>query len=419
MPGSIRRDLINWILDTYPHAATTRDGRPPTFTDHPNGRALRMMTEHYDRVIRARARYLSADDVENLADVLRARVALAAAIAGEIHPSRLARVRDESGIGILYREIKQVAAEQELVLWEALRDAVFELDARATGPTDPAAVPSAAGHDSAQPELVLSSLDPTHAEMLVRFGAEFLALLEAGTDLRQVTHSYSRAINTTVPGETERRLHALARRVHQRIAAVNGGWFSDYLNGLQLPPVWRPGDLAQLRDGHPEHTVDVRVLTVRPGSGWAVVNPLHTKSCNGDHPGADEACGPNEPPMAEAGQHFEVPISDLNVPPVGYRPDLSDANPDSSHPSGDTEQPPAGSKITSETIVGERVVDGRRVLIQRTTWSGTRKLSFDVLDAETYEVLTEAESFDDEPTDEQVAAVIQAGAGETDAPPHQ
>ncbi|MFF5265012.1 hypothetical protein ACFY4C_39350 [Actinomadura viridis] len=64
-------------------------------------------------------------------------------------------------------------------------------------------------------------------------------------------------------------------------------------------------------------------------------------------------------------------------------------------------------KKAHEDIVGGHTIAGRRVLIRCITWKGTSRRSFDVLDAETYEELTD-ESFDAYPTDEQIKDVLNA-----------
>lgn len=69
-------------------------------------------------------------------------------------------------------------------------------------------------------------------------------------------------------------------------------------------------------------------------------------------------------------------------------------------------------KITSEQIVGEHTVGGRRVLVQRITWSGTNGLSFDILDGDIREVLSLEESFDDYPSEEQIKNLLDE-LGET------
>lgn len=60
----------------------------------------------------------------------------------------------------------------------------------------------------------------------------------------------------------------------------------------------------------------------------------------------------------------------------------------------------------SEAIVGEHTIAGRPILIQRITWKNSPGLSYDILDANTHECLTDDESFDNYPTDEQIQAVL-------------
>ncbi|MEW1548361.1 hypothetical protein [Streptomyces tsukubensis] len=62
--------------------------------------------------------------------------------------------------------------------------------------------------------------------------------------------------------------------------------------------------------------------------------------------------------------------------------------------------------VESEHIVGEHTVRGRRLKVHRLTWTNHPGLSFDVTDAETGDLLTEAESFDDYPTTEQLDALV-------------
>ncbi|MEV6676238.1 hypothetical protein AB0N09_05125 [Streptomyces erythrochromogenes] len=62
--------------------------------------------------------------------------------------------------------------------------------------------------------------------------------------------------------------------------------------------------------------------------------------------------------------------------------------------------------IASEHIVGEHTVHGRRVEVHRLTWKNHPALSFEVIDAETGDLLTEDESFDQYPTMQQLEAVV-------------
>ncbi len=68
---------------------------------------------------------------------------------------------------------------------------------------------------------------------------------------------------------------------------------------------------------------------------------------------------------------------------------------------------------TTETVVGEHVVGGRRVNVVRVTWRGQDGASYDLQDAETGECLTEAESFDRYPTAGQIASVLASLAEPT------
>ncbi|WP_067826065.1 hypothetical protein [Actinomadura kijaniata] len=67
-------------------------------------------------------------------------------------------------------------------------------------------------------------------------------------------------------------------------------------------------------------------------------------------------------------------------------------------------------RITSETIVATHDIDGRRVQVQRLTWSGTSGLSFDVLDAATGAYLTD-ESFDTCPDETQIRLLLAQDRG--------
>ncbi|MFE8940995.1 hypothetical protein ACFYNX_26360 [Streptomyces sp. NPDC007872] len=63
---------------------------------------------------------------------------------------------------------------------------------------------------------------------------------------------------------------------------------------------------------------------------------------------------------------------------------------------------------TSEQMVGEHTIHGRRVEVHRLTWKNHPGLSYEVIDAETGALLTMDESFDDYPTEEQLATVVEA-----------
>ncbi|MFC4048353.1 hypothetical protein ACFOY4_01545 [Actinomadura syzygii] len=58
-----------------------------------------------------------------------------------------------------------------------------------------------------------------------------------------------------------------------------------------------------------------------------------------------------------------------------------------------------------EDIVGERTIADHHVVIRCITWKGTSRRSFDILDAESHDELTD-ESFDECPTDEQIKDVL-------------
>ncbi|MER6520006.1 hypothetical protein ABT246_24520 [Streptomyces sp. NPDC001553] len=70
--------------------------------------------------------------------------------------------------------------------------------------------------------------------------------------------------------------------------------------------------------------------------------------------------------------------------------------------------------IASERIVGEHTVRGRRVDVHRLTWTNHPGLSFEVIDTETGDLLTEDESFDQYPTLPQLEAVIDAHAAQVE-----
>ncbi|MEV7157203.1 hypothetical protein AB0N77_21685 [Streptomyces misionensis] len=64
-----------------------------------------------------------------------------------------------------------------------------------------------------------------------------------------------------------------------------------------------------------------------------------------------------------------------------------------------------GDRPVSEKVVGEYVVDGRRVEVTRLVWRDAAGLSYDITDAETGELLRD-ESFDEYPTEEQVREAL-------------
>lgn len=320
---SDRRDAVARVITEFSWSDDPRyrpaPDHAPTFATHPNGAALRVLRDHCDRLVRSRASYMSGDHVEDYVAALRARVALAAAIAERIPPARLARVTQPADLVTLYREIRKHATARQSARWDDVRDAAQEIDAKYDREPDAEPDPEPAQDRPAV------QFDPGDVEVLVRFAAEFLAQLEVhGTAYPHVAEAYARTVTPSVslPGETG--LHALARRAHQRITAVGGEKFADYLNGLQLPGKWLPGDIAQLRDGRPEHTLTVHIREVRPDTQDALVDPAHEKYCIGDHHAADDLCGPNSPPLGEPGRPFKVAISDLHLPPVGYRPETDD-----------------------------------------------------------------------------------------------
>ena len=69
--------------------------------------------------------------------------------------------------------------------------------------------------------------------------------------------------------------------------------------------------------------------------------------------------------------------------------------------------------VTTGTVVGERLIGGRRVNVVRVTWRGEDGASYDVEDAVTGECLTEDESFDRFPAEEQIASVVASHAEPT------
>lgn len=62
--------------------------------------------------------------------------------------------------------------------------------------------------------------------------------------------------------------------------------------------------------------------------------------------------------------------------------------------------------VASETVVGEHIMDGHCLKIILTTWKDHPGRSYDVLDASTGYVLTEDESFDEYPSNEQLADLL-------------
>jgi hypothetical protein len=64
-----------------------------------------------------------------------------------------------------------------------------------------------------------------------------------------------------------------------------------------------------------------------------------------------------------------------------------------------------GTRVVSETETS-RVVDGKTYRIVRLAWNDTSGLSFDVYD-ESGECLTDDESFDFSPTDDQIRDLLQ------------
>lgn len=64
-------------------------------------------------------------------------------------------------------------------------------------------------------------------------------------------------------------------------------------------------------------------------------------------------------------------------------------------------------KITSEKLVGTQTVNGRTLDVFCSTWRDAAGLSYDVYDAATGACLTEAESFDDYPTTDQMTALTE------------
>ncbi|MFE4304818.1 hypothetical protein ACFRR6_01880 [Streptomyces sp. NPDC056891] len=73
--------------------------------------------------------------------------------------------------------------------------------------------------------------------------------------------------------------------------------------------------------------------------------------------------------------------------------------------------------IASEHTVGEHTIHGRRVEVHRLTWKNHPGLSFEVIDTETGDLLTETESFDHYPTTQQLTTVVEA-SNTTDAHAH-
>ncbi|MEU9837466.1 hypothetical protein AB0D67_38525 [Streptosporangium sp. NPDC048047] len=67
-------------------------------------------------------------------------------------------------------------------------------------------------------------------------------------------------------------------------------------------------------------------------------------------------------------------------------------------------------KISSTKIVGEHTIDGRPVQVQQTVWAGGG-LSYDLIDADTGNILTMEESFGAYPPESQMRAVLNSRAG--------
>ncbi|MFI7049063.1 hypothetical protein [Streptosporangium sandarakinum] len=67
-------------------------------------------------------------------------------------------------------------------------------------------------------------------------------------------------------------------------------------------------------------------------------------------------------------------------------------------------------KISSEKIVGEHTVDGRPVQVQQVVWADGG-LGYDLIDADTGNVLTTEESFSAYPSESQMKAVLSSLAG--------
>jgi hypothetical protein len=68
--------------------------------------------------------------------------------------------------------------------------------------------------------------------------------------------------------------------------------------------------------------------------------------------------------------------------------------------------PVSDTKPSTETIVGFHYVDGRRIHLQRITWTGSPVLSFDLIDADTGDLLTWYESFGHYPTLDDIRHVL-------------
>lgn len=336
------RAVVDQVLaenSTY----TSGDRSGPAFAGHPNRAVLWEMAADCNRAVSIAGTYMSYNDVEELADTLRAGVALAATIAERIPP--ILPVPPLSGtlaLSALYRAITQYANPKQAAQWTDLRDAVLNLlakdalsDRREFAAATCSTGTTASWNDDLEWLLewlrgelfVLAPPTPADVQTLIRFAAEFLTALEQKDSHYGVGEAYRQTITSSVSIPAERGLHALARRVHQRLTAANGQRFADYIASQEMPPQWRPGDLAQLRDEHPAHALTVRVVEVNDEASTALIDPVHEKYCIGDHPGADndELCALNSPPIGEPGHQFEVHLGDLHTPPVGYRPDLDDA----------------------------------------------------------------------------------------------
>lgn len=76
-----------------------------------------------------------------------------------------------------------------------------------------------------------------------------------------------------------------------------------------------------------------------------------------------------------------------------------------------------GDRPISEKLVGEYVIDGRRVEITRLAWRDATGLSYDITDAETGDLLRD-ESFDEYPTEEQVREALTEFTSPTEDEDH-
>lgn len=66
-----------------------------------------------------------------------------------------------------------------------------------------------------------------------------------------------------------------------------------------------------------------------------------------------------------------------------------------------------GDKVIDERMVDKRTVAGREVEIIQLTWRDAPGRSYDVVDVRTSHNLTEDESFDQAPTNDQIAVLIE------------